>query len=72
MKAGLPAKPREDVGGGGAVARSQVEAGLMMTVWAIAVAFMGFVSGWLVDRYSAGVLGSIGLAMVAAGMALAP
>lgn len=50
--------------------RSQVETGLFMTPWPLVVAVMAPIAGRLSDRYSVGVLGSLGLAMLAAGMAL--
>jgi DHA2 family multidrug resistance protein-like MFS transporter len=49
--------------------RSQVETGFLMTPWSVAVAVMAPIAGRLSDRYSPSVLGSIGLAMLCAGMA---
>jgi MFS transporter, DHA2 family, multidrug resistance protein len=49
--------------------RSQVETGLLLTPWPVLVAIMGPIAGRLAERYSAGVLGSIGLALFAAGLA---
>jgi DHA2 family multidrug resistance protein-like MFS transporter len=49
---------------------SVVEIGLLMTPWPLAVAVAAPVSGRLVDRYSAGMLGGIGLMVLAAGLAL--
>src|SRR5277367_4834235 len=50
--------------------RSQVETGLSMTPWPFVVAVMAPIGGRLSDRYPAGVLGGIGLALLAAGMVL--
>jgi len=50
--------------------RSQVETGFLMTPWPVVVAIMGPIAGRLSDRYSAGVLGGIGLSTLAVGMAL--
>jgi DHA2 family multidrug resistance protein-like MFS transporter len=50
--------------------RSQVETGFFMTPWPLVVAFMAPVAGRLSDRYPAGVLGGIGLAVLALGMVL--
>lgn len=49
--------------------RSAVETGLLMTPWPLAVAVAAPVAGRLADRFSAGVLGAIGLAVFAAGLA---
>lgn len=48
--------------------RSVVESGLLMTPWPLAVAFVAPIAGRLADRYPAGILGSIGLAVFAAGL----
>ena len=50
--------------------RSQVETGFLMTPWPVVVAMMGPIAGRLSDRYSAGVLGGIGMATLCLGMAL--
>jgi DHA2 family multidrug resistance protein-like MFS transporter len=50
--------------------RSQVETGYLMTPWPVVVALMGPVAGRLSDRYSAGILGGIGLAVLCLGMLL--
>lgn len=47
---------------------TQVETGLLMTPWPLAVGVMAPVAGWLADRYPAGLLGGIGLAIFAAGL----
>ncbi|MBV8473703.1 MAG: MFS transporter [Hyphomicrobiales bacterium] len=54
-----------------ALGRSQVETGFLITPWPAVVAFMAPIAGRLSDRYPAGLLGGIGLAILAAGMALA-
>jgi MFS transporter, DHA2 family, multidrug resistance protein len=50
--------------------RTQVETGFFMTPWPLVVAIMAPVAGRLSDRYPAGVLGGLGLALLGAGMAL--
>jgi len=50
--------------------RSQVETGLFMTPWPLVVAIMAPIGGRLSDRFSAGILGGLGLIMLALGMAL--
>jgi DHA2 family multidrug resistance protein-like MFS transporter len=52
------------------LARSQVETGFFMTPWPLVVAIMAPIGGRLADRYSAGLLGGIGLLILALGMAL--
>jgi len=49
---------------------SQVETGFFMTPWPLVVAIMAPIGGRLADRFSAGILGGIGLALLALGMAL--
>ncbi len=46
-----------------------VETGLMMTPWPVVVALAAPVAGRLSDRYPAGLLGGVGLAILALGMA---
>ncbi|MBO9575391.1 MAG: MFS transporter [Sphingobium sp.] len=48
--------------------RSVVESGLLMTPWPLAVACVAPIAGRLADRYSAGILGGIGLAVFAGGL----
>src|SRR5271163_1224491 len=50
--------------------RSQVETGFLMTPWPLVVAIMAPIAGRLSDRHSAGILGSLGLALLGLGMAL--
>lgn len=50
--------------------RSQVETGLLMTPWPLTTALVAPIAGRLADRYSAGLLGGIGLAAFAVGLAL--
>lgn len=50
--------------------RTQVETGLLMTPWPLATAVVAPFAGRLADRYPAGLLGGIGLAVFAAGLAL--
>jgi len=47
---------------------SQVETGLYMTPWPLVIVFAAPLAGVLSDRYSAGILGGIGLALFAAGL----
>jgi DHA2 family multidrug resistance protein-like MFS transporter len=50
--------------------RSQVETGLLMTPWPLTVAIVAPIAGRLVDRFSAGLLGGIGLVSMATGLLL--
>jgi MFS transporter, DHA2 family, multidrug resistance protein len=50
--------------------RSHVETGLLITPWPLTTGAMAFIAGRLVERYSAGVLGGIGLAVFGSGLAL--
>jgi MFS transporter, DHA2 family, multidrug resistance protein len=50
--------------------RSQVETGFFMTPWPLVVAFMAPIGGRLSDRFSAGVLGGLGLLLLGIGMVL--
>ncbi|TKC83085.1 MFS transporter [Trinickia terrae] len=49
---------------------SQVQTGLLITPWPFAIVFAAPLSGMLSDRYSAGLLGGVGLAALAAGLVL--
>ncbi|WP_213777482.1 MFS transporter [Caballeronia sp. dw_276] len=49
---------------------TQVETGFLMTPWPMVIVFIAPVAGMLSDRYSAGVLGGIGLALLSAGLLL--
>lgn len=50
--------------------RTQVETGFLMTPWPLVVGIMAPIAGRLSDRHNAGLLGGIGLALLAVGMAL--
>jgi DHA2 family multidrug resistance protein-like MFS transporter len=50
--------------------RSAVETGLLMTPWPLMTAMVAPIAGRLADRYSAGMLGGIGLAVFGTGVAL--
>ena len=50
--------------------RSQVDTGLLLTPWPIAVGAMAPIAGRLADRHPAGLLGAIGLATLAVGLVL--
>lgn len=50
--------------------RGAVETGLLMTPWPLATAVIAPIAGRLADKYSAGLLGGIGLAIFGAGLAL--
>jgi DHA2 family multidrug resistance protein-like MFS transporter len=49
---------------------SAAETGLLMTPWPVGVAVAAPIAGYLADRYPAGILGSLGLLAMAAGMFL--
>src|SRR6266852_722767 len=50
--------------------RSQVETGFFMTPWPLVVAIMAPIGGRQSDRFSAGVLGGVGLLLLGVGMVL--
>jgi DHA2 family multidrug resistance protein-like MFS transporter len=50
--------------------RSAVETGLLMTPWPVAVGIAAPISGHLADRWPAGFLGGLGLALLAVGLLL--
>jgi MFS transporter, DHA2 family, multidrug resistance protein len=49
---------------------TQVQTGLLITPWPFAIIFAAPLAGFLSDRYSAGILGGIGLAVLTAGLVL--
>jgi DHA2 family multidrug resistance protein-like MFS transporter len=53
-----------------ALGRTAVETGFLLTPWPVMVGIMAPVAGRLSDRYSPGLLGGIGLMILAAGLAL--
>lgn len=48
--------------------RTEVEAGLLLTPWPLATIVMAPIAGRLIERYHAGLLGGIGLALFATGL----
>ena len=54
----------------GALGRTQVETGFLMTPWPVVVAIVVPIAGRLSDRYSPAILGGVGLAVLCLGMAL--
>lgn len=50
--------------------RSAGEAGLVMSSWPLAVLFMAPLAGMLIGRYSGGLLGAMGLALLTTGLVL--
>jgi DHA2 family multidrug resistance protein-like MFS transporter len=54
----------------GVLGRSAVETGLLMTPWPLAVGVTAPIAGRLADRYPAGLLGGVGLAVFAIGLGL--
>jgi DHA2 family multidrug resistance protein-like MFS transporter len=53
-----------------AYGRSHIEAGLLITAWPLAIVVMAPIAGRLIGRYPDGLLGGIGLGLLAAGLAL--
>jgi DHA2 family multidrug resistance protein-like MFS transporter len=51
----------------GALGRSPIETGFLMTPWPVMVGVMAPIAGRLCDRYSPGLLGGVGLAILSAG-----
>ena len=49
---------------------TQVDTGLLMTPWPVAVGIAAPISGRLSDRYPAGLLGALGLSILCAGLLL--
>jgi DHA2 family multidrug resistance protein-like MFS transporter len=52
------------------IGRTQVETGLLITPWPVTVAIIAPIAGRLADRYPAGILGGIGLAIMSLGFVL--
>lgn len=52
----------------GSLGLNAVQTGLLMTPWPLATMFAAPLAGYLSDRYSAGVLGAIGLTLFACGL----
>jgi MFS transporter, DHA2 family, multidrug resistance protein len=52
------------------IGASAVETGLLITPWAVLTAILAPIAGRLADRHPAGILGGIGLAVLAAGFVL--
>jgi DHA2 family multidrug resistance protein-like MFS transporter len=52
----------------GMLGLSAVETGLLMTPWPLATMVTAPTAGWLSDRYSAGILGAVGLGVFALGL----
>lgn len=50
------------------VGRSEVETGLLLTPWPLATMVMAPLAGYLIERVHAGLLGALGLAMMAVGL----
>ena len=53
-----------------AYGRSHIEAGLLITAWPLGIVVMAPIAGRLIGRYPDGLLGGIGLALLASGLAL--
>ncbi|MEV9402574.1 MFS transporter [Klebsiella pneumoniae] len=52
--------------------RSEVETGLLLTPWPLATMVMAPLAGYLIEKCHAGLLGAIGLLIMACGLALLP
>jgi MFS transporter, DHA2 family, multidrug resistance protein len=50
------------------VGRSEVETGLLLTPWPLATMVMAPLAGYLIERLHAGLLGALGLAVMASGL----
>lgn len=51
-----------------AIGRSEVETGLLLTPWPLATMVMAPLAGYLIERVHAGLLGALGLAVMATGL----
>jgi len=51
-----------------ALGRTQVQTGLLLTPWPVVVGIMAPIAGRLADRYSAGILGGIGMVTLCVGL----
>ena len=54
----------------GSLGRTVVETGVLMTPWPVCTAAMAPIAGRLADRYPAGILGGVGLVVMACGLLL--
>ena len=54
----------------GSLGRSHLQAGLIITAWPLAIVLVAPLAGRLIGRYPDGLLGGIGLGLLAAGLAL--
>lgn len=50
------------------IGRSEVETGLLLTPWPLATMVMAPLAGYLIERVHAGLLGAIGLVVMAVGL----
>lgn len=48
--------------------RSEVETGLLLTPWPLATMVMAPLAGYLIERVHAGLLGALGMALMASGL----
>ena len=62
------ARPRLSLFLQSVIGRSEVETGLLLTPWPLATMVMAPLAGYLIERVHAGLLGALGLAVMAAGL----